>query len=220
MEFEFTPEKQRLRAPSLRSLETRAKILDAAERLFAERGFDGTSMRDIAAEAEVRVGLVSHHAGNKAALFHVVVARRADTLAQRRIEALEARKVQGPVDLRAVLDCFLTPYLELARDGGPQWMAYARLVAYVSADARWRSLAMVCFDPTAQRFVDEIASLYPRASKRRIAAGFVYSVAGLLAQITSGWRVEALGGEGPRMRVADDRVLLDFCVAGIEASMG
>jgi len=41
-------QKQRQRAPSRRSLETRARILDAAERLFAERGFEGASVRDIA----------------------------------------------------------------------------------------------------------------------------------------------------------------------------
>ncbi len=220
MNSDAGPEKQRQRAPSQRSLETRARILDAAERLFAERGFDGTSMRDIAVEAQVQVGLVSHHAGNKAALFHVVVARRADELSGRRLDALAARKAEGNLDLAAVMACFLRPYLELARTGGAQWMAYARLVAYVSADTRWRSLAMVCFDPTAQQFVDEISALYPRVSKRRVSAGFTYSVAALLAQVTSGWRIEALGGDGPRLRTPDDTVLLSFCVAGMEAAMG
>ena len=219
MNSEAGPEKQRQRAPSLRSLETRARILDAAELLFAERGFDGTSMRDIATEAETRVGLVSHHAGNKAALFHVVVARRADTLSQQRLETLAARKAQGKLDMRAIMECFLLPYLELARSGSPQWMAYARLVAYVSADTRWRSLAMVCFDPTAQQFVDEISALYPRVSKRRLSAGFTYSVAALLAQVTSAWRIEALGGDGPRLRRPDDDVLLASCTAGMESAL-
>ncbi|UWQ90568.1 TetR/AcrR family transcriptional regulator [Aliisedimentitalea scapharcae] len=219
MNSDAGPDKQRQRAPSQRSLQTRARILDAAERLFAERGFDGTSMRDIAVEAQVQVGLVSHHAGNKAALFHVVVARRADELSRRRLEALAGRRAVGDLDVPAIMECFLLPYLELARTGGAQWMAYARLVAYVSADTRWRSLAMVCFDPVAQQFVDEIAALYPRVSKRRVSAGFTYSVAALLAQVTSAWRIEALGGEGPRLRSPDDKVLLTFCVAGMEATL-
>ena len=120
--------KQRLRAPSARSIETRERITDAAERLFAARGYDGTSMRDIATEADVRVGLVSHHAGSKAALFHFTVGRRATELGQRRVDALEARRAEGPLTVDAILRSYMEPFLELARSGGAQWQAYARLV--------------------------------------------------------------------------------------------
>ncbi|MEO3810666.1 helix-turn-helix domain-containing protein [Sphaerisporangium sp. B11E5] len=49
-------------------LTARARIRDAALRLFAERGIDGASIRDIAAEAGVSSGLVRHHFGSKEAL--------------------------------------------------------------------------------------------------------------------------------------------------------
>ncbi len=49
-------------------LTARARIRDAALRLFAERGVDGASIRDIAAEAGVSLGLVRHHFGSKEAL--------------------------------------------------------------------------------------------------------------------------------------------------------
>src|SRR5215210_7831557 len=48
---------------------TRAAILDAARRLFAERGFDGTSIRAVAARAGVDPALVHHFHGSKASLF-------------------------------------------------------------------------------------------------------------------------------------------------------
>lgn len=44
-------DKRRKRAPSKRSLATRERVLDAAELVFAHRGFDGATIRDIAAEA-------------------------------------------------------------------------------------------------------------------------------------------------------------------------
>lgn len=52
----------------LEDLTARARIRDAALRLFAERGIDATSIRDIAAEAGVSAGLIRHHFGSKAAL--------------------------------------------------------------------------------------------------------------------------------------------------------
>lgn len=208
--------KQRKRAPSKRSLETRARILDAAERVFAERGFEGASIRDIAAQAGVQVALVNHHGGHKEDLFAHIVERRAATLSERRLAALDARRAEGPLDTRAVLHCFLAPYVEMAQSGEPQWLAYARLVAMVSADPRWRDLAARCFDPTARRFIDELAALHPNAPHQAVATGFVYSVAAMLAQITSAWRISALSETAPS---APDQLdeLVTYCTAGLAA---
>lgn len=211
-------EKPRQRAPSRRSLATRERILDAAERLFAESGFDGTSLRDIAALAATPVGLVHHHGGDKEGLFRQAVARRAEELSRLRIDALERRKASGPLSLPAILECFFGPYLEKAEAGGPQWLAYARLVAHVSADPRWRAITEQCFDPTASRFIDEIAALYPAGNRQTIATGFVYSVSALLALLTSRWRIAALGNSTPDAR-ADLAGLVGFCAAGIEAGL-
>ena len=221
MESVLSVEKQRQRAPSKRSLITRARIFDAAECVFAERGFEGASIRDIAALAKTQVGLVHHHGGGKEELFRQIVARRAEELSRLRLTALAARKVEGPLDLTAVLTCFLGPYLERAANGGPQWLAYARVVAHVSADPRWRAISAAYFDPTAGRFIDEIAALQPKASRRAIATGFIYSVAAMLALLTSRWRAEALGGgEGPNgIGESDLADLVTFCAAGIAASL-
>ncbi|MEY8839374.1 TetR/AcrR family transcriptional regulator [Cribrihabitans sp. XS_ASV171] len=207
-------EKKRKRAPSARSLETRARILDAAEAVFAERGFEGASIRDIASLANVQVGLVHHHGGGKEELFHQTVARRAEELARIRLEGLERIKKAGHASLRGILDCFIRPYVTLAQSGGAHWLAYGRLVAHVSADPRWRQIAAECFDPTARRFIAEIAALYPDADPQRLATGQVYSVAAMLAFLNTGWRVEALS---PGAGAAEIDLLVEFCAAGIEA---
>jgi AcrR family transcriptional regulator len=54
--------------PAFEDLTARARIRDAALRLFAERGIDGATIRDIAKEAGVSPGLVRHHFGSKEAL--------------------------------------------------------------------------------------------------------------------------------------------------------
>ncbi len=52
------------------------QILEVAERLFAERGFDGTSVRDIASEAAVNVAMISYYFGSKEKLLHAVFHNR------------------------------------------------------------------------------------------------------------------------------------------------
>lgn len=54
--------------PAFEDLTARARIRDAALRLFAERGTDGATIRDIAKAAGVSAGLVRHHFGSKEAL--------------------------------------------------------------------------------------------------------------------------------------------------------
>jgi AcrR family transcriptional regulator len=210
-------EKQRQRAPSRRAIQSRKRILDAAERVFADKGFDGATIRDIAAAAEAQVGLVHHHGGGKADLFAQTVERRASELSALRLDMLDRHKAQAPLALRDILECFFGPYLDMARDGGPQWLAYARLVAHVSADPRWRDIAGRCFDPTANRFIDEIAALYPDASRAAIASGFVYSVSAMLAQLTSTWRIETLGAAATPSDSLDG--LVAFCCAGLHATL-
>ena len=206
---------KRKRAPSRRALQTRARILDAAEILFATRGFDGASMRDIAAEAGVQVGLVHHHGGGKDALFAHVVSRRAKHLAAARLEALDTRSAQGDRTLEGVLRCFLLPYLELAA-AGPEWMAYARLVAQVSADPRWAPISEQYFDPTAQVFLEEIRALFPDVAPGRVATGFVFTVSAMLALVTSQWRIQALDAQSDPHDGAE--ALIAFCAAGLRAS--
>jgi AcrR family transcriptional regulator len=54
---------------------TRDRILDAAERLFADRGFSGTAMRDIAARVELNPASLYNHFSSKQALYEAVLAR-------------------------------------------------------------------------------------------------------------------------------------------------
>ena len=56
-------------------------ILQIAEQLFAEKGFDGTSIRDIAKAAEINIAMVSYYFGSKDKMLEALVLFRADDLA-------------------------------------------------------------------------------------------------------------------------------------------
>ena len=214
------PSQPRRRAVSKRSLATSLSILDAAERLFAERGYEGASVRDIAKAAGAQIASISFHHVSKETLFERVVERRALELSQLRLDALATLKQnQQPVTLEAVLSAFLRPYLEKAGAGDPQWLAYARLVAMVSADARWHTISERCFDPTAGVFIAEIAKLFPRTDSSAIAVSFIFSVSAMLSLSTSSWRIEALaGGNRQAMDQLADQ-LVRFCEAGMRAAL-
>ena len=77
------------------SSDTHQRIMDAAERLFAERGYAGASMRRIVTEAGVHLAAVNYHFGSKRELFGAVLERRLRPLNQQRIEALADRTRRG-----------------------------------------------------------------------------------------------------------------------------
>ncbi|MGN0846464.1 MAG: TetR/AcrR family transcriptional regulator [Kiritimatiellia bacterium] len=54
---------------------TKADIIDKATRLFAEKGFDRVSVRDICGAAQANLGLVNYHFGSKAGLYRECVSR-------------------------------------------------------------------------------------------------------------------------------------------------
>jgi hypothetical protein len=116
-----------------------------------------------------------------------------------------------------VLESCLGPVVGKAMGGGPQLQAYARLMAMVSAERRWREMSETYFDPTSARFVDEIARLFPAAPRAAVAEAYVFTISACLAACTARWRAETLsgapsGGPGPGR-------LLDFCEGGMRAAL-
>src|ERR671910_3594384 len=73
----------------MRVMETKEKILDAAERLFAAHGFAGTSLRSVTKEAGVNLAAVHYHFGNKEDLLRAVLGRIVIPVNRERLEMLE-----------------------------------------------------------------------------------------------------------------------------------
>lgn len=104
---------------------THEKILDAAEKLFADNGFRGTSLRQITQLAGVNIAAVNYHFGDKESLYVEVIKRRVDPINQARLarldEAIAAAGSQPP-PLEQVMDILVRPVFEVHQDparGGP-----------------------------------------------------------------------------------------------------
>ena len=83
---------------------TRERVLDAAERCFAELGFDAVSIRRIAREAEVTLGVVGFHGGTKQELFVTVLKRRVEPHNDLRMARLEALNSTERLPLETLID--------------------------------------------------------------------------------------------------------------------
>lgn len=212
----------------LRGEATREKVLDAAERLFAEHGFDAVSIRRIANEAGVTLGVVGFHGGSKLDLFVTILERRVATLsAARRAALAELRARPGPPpNLHELMHAYVSPYLEAASGGDPQWRAYAKLIARIVDDERWYPHVRDLYDPVAREYLEAIQSLDASIDPRRLATAFVLSVASMLSLVASRNRIVALspretGGEGQDGGdlLAYRDALVAFCVGGIERAV-
>src|SRR5204863_2441831 len=124
-------------APLDTSPDTKTRILDAAEILFMEHGFEATSLRSLTSAASVNLAAVNYHFGSKEELFQAVLTRRLDPMNQERIDLLERveREVPGkPVTCERILSAMLIPALRLARDEERGGKNFLRLLGRAYAD--------------------------------------------------------------------------------------
>ncbi len=89
--------------------DTKTRILDAAENLFAKNGFDATSLRDITAEAQVNLAAVNYHFQSKESLIDAIVERRMGPLNRSRLEMLDQAGPSPSVE--QIVEAFLLPLL-------------------------------------------------------------------------------------------------------------
>lgn len=75
-------------------MDTREKILKTAEHLFAEHGFEGTSIRMLALKAEVNLAMVSYYFGSKEKLFEAIVLKKTDDAHEKLLNIRE--NIQDP----------------------------------------------------------------------------------------------------------------------------
>src|SRR6266542_6373122 len=101
--------------PAFDDLTARARIRDAALRLFAERGVDGATIRDIAKAAGVSAGLVRHHFGSKEALRDACDSYALDRLMRIKEQAILEGQMADQGFLPAVHPTVVPLYRYLAR---------------------------------------------------------------------------------------------------------
>lgn len=171
------------------------RILDCAEKLFAEHGFHGTSIRDIAGLADVQIALIGYHFGTKEELLDNVVARRATVCQRERIEFLEqarARHGKRPIPVAELLDGYTACLLARASRNDAGWRNYAKLVANLANAAQWSSLISKHNDDIAREYVRELERSAPESESEHVHQAFFFMIAVMVAVCARPGRIERL----------------------------
>ncbi len=99
----------------IQSKDTKNRILDAAEELFATEGFEKASLRDITREAGVNLASVNYHFQSKEALTDAVTARALGPVNEKRLAMLHAAELEAngqPIAIEKIVEAFVRPVLE------------------------------------------------------------------------------------------------------------
>jgi AcrR family transcriptional regulator len=110
------------------SATTATRLLDAAERLFGEYGYNGVGMRALADAAQVNLAATTYHFGSKKSLYVETFLRRFRALNARRLELLAAADQEGqgqPPTVERIVECMMRPSVEV----GLEHPAFNKMVA-------------------------------------------------------------------------------------------
>lgn len=179
---------------------TPGRILDAAERLFAERGIRGASLRAITDEARVNLAAVHYHFGSKDALVLAVFRRRLVAVNRERLRLLDAAETAGSREgpaLEAIVEALLAPVLRLVRDAGDGGRHFARLMgrSVMDPDADLHQKLFAEFGPVLERFEAAFQRALPCLPPAEIlwrmfftigAMAYTAAAPGFLAKVTGG----------------------------------
>lgn len=202
---------------------TSERLLDAAERLFAKRGFHGVSVRDITAAAGVDVALVAYHFGSKYKLLEAVLMRRAEVLNGERHELLQAaiaRAAPHAPDLEEIIDAFTHPLLDRSGRGGIGWKSYFALIAHVNNSPEFGgSLMTKTFDPVVGEFIAALRLALPGCEERDIFWSYHFLSGALTLTFAETGRIDNLSGGLCRSTDLDDvhRRLVPYVAAGFRS---
>ena len=165
--------------------ETRRRLLDAAERLFAERGFMGTSIRAVTQAAGVSVSAANYHFGSKEALLAATYGRAIIPLNEARLAQLsdlERRAGDAALSLTDVLDAFLRPVFESPNDASFRGLA-GRL--FSDPPEVVTALKQEYFGEISERFVAALVRALPDRDEEEVKLAFQFLV-GIMVHVIAG----------------------------------
>ena len=203
--------------------QTGDRILDAAEELFAHRGYEGVSVRQIMSQAAADVSLAYYHFKSKRDLFDQVMLRKAETLNVLRLEALEALERRHPDDaptIEEIIGAFTKPLLELLADNHEEWQHYFQLIAQINSSSEWGGELMTrYFDPLVSRFIEALRKALPKCSDEDLYWSYHFLSGALTLTFAETGRIDNLSGGACRssdMRAINERMPA-FLAAGFRA---
>ena len=176
----------------------RETLLKNAVTLFAQRGYNAVSLRDIAKAADANVGSLTYHFGSKANLLRDIYERHTEPMNARRRELLgEARRITDPDEqLMAILRAYVVPAFISSSEGDGGGAEFTRMRAVLSAEGNPDAQQIIAdaFDETSRAFIEAAAECVPGASREGLVWRSQFLLGALYYALINPERVTRLSG--------------------------
>ena len=178
---------------------TRTKILDAAEQIFADKGINGASLREIMLAADVNIAAVNYYFGSKADLLKAVIARRSSEINGARLKLLEDAyaKNTGAPTIDDWLHAFITPFIDAEGSSDPGWRNFMRVLNWVATaqgqDQLCHEIVQETYGAMRQSFLDALAAALPELDVDEINWRYYSSVTVLRTVVVARERAQLAG---------------------------
>lgn len=198
------------------------RILDMAEKLFAENGFHAVTLRQVAAAAKVDTALLHYYFKHKRGLFDTVFQRRSAELNADRMAALDAYEssTTSPT-VHGAIAAFIQPLKDKADSGDSGWRSFFAIVAMINNTPEIGGEIMSeNFDPVVHRLLAVIRRVLPEARDEKLFWAYHCLSGGLTLILSQSGRLDRLSDQrclSSDMSTAFDE-LVDFAAAGFIAT--
>ena len=214
----------------VRTVDTRERILDAAEHLFMAHGYEGTSMRQITGEASVNLAAVNYHFGSKESLMQEVFRRRLDWLNEERmrvLNVLEKEAAGKPLKPSQIVDGFFGTLLRMADDDKRGGITFLRLLGRTLTEPSEfiRTFLAHEYAEVVDRYKEALFRALPDVPKAEIVWRFhfmlgatSYAIAGTDAlRLVTDWQIEEEDSTDRLDRLVPR--LMSFLLGGLRAAL-
>ncbi len=214
----------------VRNIDTRERILDAAERLFMAHGYEGTSMRQITGDAAVNLAAVNYHFGSKESLMQEVFRRRLDWLNEERLRVLdEMERTAAGKSLKPsqIVDGFFGTLLRLADDDQRGGIVFLRLLGRTHTEPSEfiRTFLADEYAGVMERYQQALFRALPDVPRAEIVWRFhfmlgatSYAIAGTDAlRLVADWKIEEADTVDRNDRLVPR--LMSFLLGGLRAPL-
>lgn len=198
------------------------RILDAAEQLFAEFGYHGVTLKDVAARVGVSPTLIHYHFSGKESIFEAVWARKAPISARNRLEAMRryAEEAGDNITVEGALHAWIDADLDVQIEETEYWRAFGKISAQANSAAGWGAEKMTnYFNPVVLALIDLLKKAMPDCDEERIFWGYHFVSGAMTHNMARTGRLDELshGLCSSDDFVSIKRYMAQFMAAGFHA---
>ena len=205
----------------MKNIDTKQKIMIAAERMFAKKGYGGTSIRNIVQEANVNLGAIHYHFGSKENLFLSILSQRLNSVNEERLRLLQKAEASGNcVTVEQIIRSFLMPIIHMQKSNKNHRQFSTMVGRAFSEDIKLKLLVeKQLFKPICDTFIRALEESMPDVPSLEVHWKFHFLICTMIGTFMAGDRLRVMSDGVCDSSNIEDTIhrLINFVTAGIKA---